>query len=210
MKPEDLIAYLVVDEYSSTPKYKQLTNAILSAIESGKLKKNSLLPSINELSFKLEISRDTAEKGYRHLRKLGVVESVPGKGYFIVHTDFNRKLKICLLFNKLSTHKKIIYDAFFDSPSIWYKLITSQGEFDSQTVNYATRMYWYTAPAEYNVIRVAGIFALFSLNTFTGSTVLFLAGGYIGIWAMYKTFYTIQPKLHQEFAYSAAKTLTNW
>ncbi len=98
MKPEDLIAHLVVDEYSSTPKYKQLTNAILSAIESGKLKKNSLLPSINELSFKLEISRDTAEKGYRHLRKLGVVESVPGKGYFIMNTDFSRKLKICLLF----------------------------------------------------------------------------------------------------------------
>lgn len=112
MKPEDLIAHIVVDEYSSTPKYKQLTNAILSAIESGKLKKNSLLPSINELSFKLEISRDTAEKGYRHLRKLGVVESVPGKGYFIINTEFSRTLKICLFFNKLSTHKKIIYDAF--------------------------------------------------------------------------------------------------
>jgi DNA-binding transcriptional regulator YhcF (GntR family) len=112
LKPEDLIAHIVVDEYSSTPKYKQLTNAILAAIESGKLKKNSLLPSINELSFGLEISRDTAEKGYRHLRKLGIVESVPGKGYFIVNTDFARKLKICLLFNKLSPHKKIIYDAF--------------------------------------------------------------------------------------------------
>ncbi|TCC91565.1 GntR family transcriptional regulator [Pedobacter frigiditerrae] len=112
MKPEDLIAHISVDEYSSTPKYKQLTNAILSAIASGKLKKNSLLPSINELSFQLEISRDTAEKGYRHLRKLGVVESVPGKGYFIINTDFARTLKICLLFNKLSTHKKIIYDSF--------------------------------------------------------------------------------------------------
>ncbi|MEH3115489.1 GntR family transcriptional regulator [Pedobacter terrae] len=112
MKPEDLIPYLNVDEYSSTPKYKQLTNAILAVIESGKLLKNSLLPSINELSFSLEISRDTAEKGYRNLKKLGVVDSVPGKGYFIINTDFSRKLKICLLFNKLSTHKKIIYDSF--------------------------------------------------------------------------------------------------
>jgi len=112
LKPEDLIPYLNVDEYSSTPKYKQLTNAILAAIESGKLLKNSLLPSINELSFSLEMSRDTAEKGYRNLRKLGVVDSVPGKGYFIINTDFSRKLKVCLLFNKLSTHKKIIYDSF--------------------------------------------------------------------------------------------------
>jgi len=84
----------------------------LAAIESGKLLKNSLLPSINELSFSLEMSRDTAEKGYRNLRKLGVVDSVPGKGYFIINTDFSRKLKVCLLFNKLSTHKKIIYDSF--------------------------------------------------------------------------------------------------
>ena len=112
MKPEDIISHIHVDEYSSTPKYKQLTNAILAAIESGKVKKNSLLPSINELSFRLEMSRDTAEKGYRYLRKLGVVESVPGKGYFITNIDFARKLKICLLFNKLSTHKKIIYDSF--------------------------------------------------------------------------------------------------
>lgn len=112
MKPEDLIGHIVVDEYSATPKYIQLTNAILTAIESGKLKKGALLPSINELSFKLEVSRDTAEKGYRHLRKMGVIESVPGKGYFIMNTDFLSKLKICLFFNKLSTHKKIIYDSF--------------------------------------------------------------------------------------------------
>lgn len=112
MKSDELISFIQIDEYSSTPKYKQLTNAVLSGIEAGKLKKGSLLPSINELSFSLEMSRDTAEKGYRNLRKLGVVDSVPGKGYFIVNTDFSRKLKVCLLFNKLSTHKKIIYDAF--------------------------------------------------------------------------------------------------
>ena len=112
MKPEDILDYIQIDEYSSTPKYKQLTNAILNGIDMGKLKKGSLLPSINELSFSLEMSRDTAEKGYRNLRKLGVVDSVPGKGYFIINTDFSRKLKVCLLFNKLSTHKKIIYDSF--------------------------------------------------------------------------------------------------
>ena len=112
MKPEDILDYIQIDEYSSTPKYKQLTNAILNGIDMGKLKKGSLLPSINELSFSLEMSRDTAEKGCRNLRKLGVVDSVPGKGYFIINTDFSRKLKVCLLFNKLSTHKKIIYDSF--------------------------------------------------------------------------------------------------
>jgi hypothetical protein len=70
------------------------------------------MPSINELSFELDISRDTAEKGYKYLKKMGVLGSVPGKGYFIQNADFRQTLKIFLLFNKLSAHKKIIYDAF--------------------------------------------------------------------------------------------------
>lgn len=106
MKPSEFNSYIIIDEYSSTPKYKQLVNAIYLAIEKGILQKNSPLPSINELSFKLELSRDTAEKGYRQLRKLGVIESVPGKGYFISNTNFSARTKVCLLFNKLSSHKK--------------------------------------------------------------------------------------------------------
>ncbi|MNK18502.1 HTH-type transcriptional repressor YtrA [compost metagenome] len=112
MKPVKFSDYIQVDEYSSTPKYLQLTNSILSAIESGKIQNDYLLPSINELSYELDISRDTAEKGYKYLKKIGVVGSVPGKGYYIISTDFRRTLKIFLLFNKLSSHKKIIYDAF--------------------------------------------------------------------------------------------------
>lgn len=112
MKHLDLNSYIVIDEYSSTPKYKQLVNSIYLAIEKGILQKDSPLPSINELSFKLELSRDTAEKGYRQLRKLGIIASVPGKGFFISNTSFSARTKVCLLFNKLSSHKKIIYDSF--------------------------------------------------------------------------------------------------
>ncbi|MDF3077705.1 MAG: regulatory protein GntR [Sphingobacteriaceae bacterium] len=112
MKPVKLMKLIHVDEYSSTPKYMQLTNSILRAVEAGNLKKDDMLPSINELSYELDISRDTIEKGYRRLKKLGVLVSVPGKGYYIANSDFQRTLKIVLLFNKLSHHKKIIYDAF--------------------------------------------------------------------------------------------------
>ncbi|MVN20822.1 GntR family transcriptional regulator [Mucilaginibacter arboris] len=112
MKPIKFFSFIKVDEYSATPKYLQLTNSILTAIETGKIQKDDLLPSINELSYELEISRDTAEKGYKYLKKLGVLGSIPGKGYYIISTDFRQTLKICLLFNKLSSHKKIIYDSF--------------------------------------------------------------------------------------------------
>ena len=104
--------FIHIDEYSATPKYLQLTNSILTAIESGKINKNDMLPSINELSYELEISRDTAEKGYKYLKKIGVLASIPGKGYYIASTDFRQTLRFCMLFNKLSSHKKIVYDSF--------------------------------------------------------------------------------------------------
>lgn len=115
MKHPNIFDWISVDEYAATPKYLQLTNSILKAIENGNIRKNDLMPSINELSYELEISRDTAEKGYKYLKKMGVLGSVPGKGYFIQNTDFHQTLRIFLLFNKLSAHKKILYDAFIAS-----------------------------------------------------------------------------------------------
>ena len=115
MKKEIFSKFIQIDTYSATPKYLQLGYSIIDAVENGKLKKDDILPSINELSYIFEISRDTAEKGYKYLKKVGVITSVPGKGYYISNTEFKKNIRVCLLFNKLSAHKKIIYDAFVDA-----------------------------------------------------------------------------------------------
>jgi DNA-binding transcriptional regulator YhcF (GntR family) len=101
-----------IDEYSITPKYLQLVNSIRSGIESGKIEKGDILPSINDFSIALEASRNTIERAYKELKKMGIIESVAGKGYFIKNTLFKQPFKVMLLFNKLSSHKKIMYDAF--------------------------------------------------------------------------------------------------
>ncbi len=111
MKKNDFFQHVSIDDYSATPKYQQLANAIIQAVKSGKINEEEILPSINELSFEFEISRDTAEKGYKYLKKIGLLGSVPGKGYFIKSRSVDQQLKIFLLFNKLSPHKKIIYDS---------------------------------------------------------------------------------------------------
>src|SRR5437762_889652 len=115
MKPIGIYDIIRIDEYSSTPKYQQIINSILKGIESRRLQQQDILPSINDLSYELEVSRDTAEKGYRYLKKIGVLGSVPGKGYYIKNAVVEHVLNICLLFNKLSAHKKIIYDSFVES-----------------------------------------------------------------------------------------------
>ncbi|MBZ5858791.1 winged helix-turn-helix domain-containing protein [Flavihumibacter profundi] len=111
MFSDNVYRYIQIDDKSVTPKYLQLTNSIIKGVEAGIIKKDYQLPSINDLSYELDISRDTAEKAYRHLKSLGIIGSVPGKGYFIAKTDFIQTYKIFLLFNKLSAHKKIIYDS---------------------------------------------------------------------------------------------------
>ncbi|MEQ1585822.1 MAG: GntR family transcriptional regulator [Cyclobacteriaceae bacterium] len=109
---DSILQHIHMDDYSANPKYLQVTDSIKQAVLDGYLKINDTLPSINELSFDLAVSRDTIEKSYRKLKNDGILGSVPGKGFFIKNTDIEKQLKIFLLFNKLSEHKKIIYDAF--------------------------------------------------------------------------------------------------
>ena len=115
MNKSPVYDHILLDDHSATPKYQQLVNCIVNAIQDGKIKKDEILPSLSDLSIEFEISRDTAERGYKRLKDMGVLGSVPGKGYFIKSTEINQTLRICLLFNKLSPHKKIIYDSFVES-----------------------------------------------------------------------------------------------
>lgn len=108
----DFIQSIQISEFSSTPKYIQLADAVIEGVRKNQLKQGDILPSINEVSVYFDISRDTVEKGYRHLKSLDIISSTPGKGYFVAKSDVVSKQKIALFLNKLSAHKKIIYDAF--------------------------------------------------------------------------------------------------
>ncbi|TBH70006.1 GntR family transcriptional regulator [Aquirufa antheringensis] len=123
-----MLQLIQIDEFSSTPKYRQLANAIIEGIQQGKIKKGELLPSINEVSFEHYMARITVEKGYNYLKQQGIIDSIRGKGFYIKVEEVPRNLRIFLLFNKLSVHKKIIYDAFV-------KAIGDQGSIDFYIYN---------------------------------------------------------------------------
>jgi DNA-binding transcriptional regulator YhcF (GntR family) len=103
-----------IDATSAVPKYLQLADAIVSGVRAEKYRKGMLMPSINELCNELDISRPTVQKAYKHLQYIKVIDSVPGKCYFITGQTSRTSLQIGMFFNKLSAHKKIIYDAFID------------------------------------------------------------------------------------------------
>ena len=107
-----MINLIRVNACSITPKYLQIVNSVKREIENGKIHKGDNMPSINELSIELDIARDTVERGYKRLKDMGIIDAVPRRGYFIKNIEFLRTLKVFLLFNKLSVHKKTIYDSF--------------------------------------------------------------------------------------------------
>lgn len=106
---------LKINHQSEIPKYIQVVDLIISDIESGIFKQGQRVPSINETSEELLLSRDTVEKAYTYLKKKGVLSSVRGKGFYIHQTDVHKNLKIALIFNKLSNYKRNLYYSFINT-----------------------------------------------------------------------------------------------
>jgi DNA-binding transcriptional regulator YhcF (GntR family) len=111
----NLSRHIYLDELSAVPKYLQISKSIISAVDAGRISKGAIMPSINDLSNELCVSRGTIEKGYKYLKTIKALSSYPGKGYYISDISFRKQKKVCLLFNKLSAQKKIIYDSFVSS-----------------------------------------------------------------------------------------------
>ena len=59
-----------IDIHSSVAVYVQIENHIQFAIASGKLKHSDQLPSVRELSERLEVNPNTVAKAYRDLSRL--------------------------------------------------------------------------------------------------------------------------------------------
>lgn len=102
----------------STTKIKSLVEAINLSIMEGKLKIGDNLLSINEASAFYKVSRDTVFKAYNELKRIGVIDSTPQKGYF-VKDEVNRVL---LLLDNYSPFKKDLYHRLAENLPENYKV----------------------------------------------------------------------------------------
>jgi DNA-binding GntR family transcriptional regulator len=110
---EELVEFFTLDitDNSTTPKYRQIAKSIATKVYRGVIEPGQKLPSINQLSAYYLLSRDTIEKAYAELKKSQIIVSSRGLGYFISNKLPDQKLKILVLFNKLSAYKKEIYNS---------------------------------------------------------------------------------------------------
>lgn len=100
-----------IDTTLQMPVYKQLIQSIRNLIETGEYKEGDFIPSMNELSNELDISKETVKKAYSILREKGFIDSSHGKGFYVTNSD-NNKIKILLLFDKISSYKQVLYGSF--------------------------------------------------------------------------------------------------
>lgn len=103
---------LRLEPNSSVPKYIQAAKSIADDIKSGKIKKGQRIPSINDLSDRNGMSRDTIEKAYKILRDKELIFSVKGVGNFVSASTEDTKIKILFFINKPSSYKIETYDSF--------------------------------------------------------------------------------------------------
>jgi DNA-binding GntR family transcriptional regulator len=74
----------VIDHDAGEPVWLQLTAILRRQIESAQIGKGKLMPSIRTLMQTYEVSDGTVKRALAQLKADGLVDSVPGRGYFVL------------------------------------------------------------------------------------------------------------------------------
>lgn len=114
--------YITIDHTSSTPIYKQIISSISNAIDKSILKQGDLIPSTNKIAAHFSLARGSVFNAYNELKASGIIDSHPGKGYYIVNTTTNRKQKILLLLDSFAPYKEILYNSIIATISTKAKI----------------------------------------------------------------------------------------
>lgn len=97
-----------IDDNSNVLKFQQLVESIIDSISRNQLKEGDMLPSVNQIMKECNLSRDTVFKAYAELKKRGVVESVPNRGYFVTQ----KIIKVFLFLDTFKAYKEVLYGSF--------------------------------------------------------------------------------------------------
>jgi len=112
---KSLTDLIQIDPSLSTPVYKQIVQSIHRNIDNGTLVKDDMLPSVNKISEEFSLARGSVFSAYNDLRASGIIDSIPGKGYFVLSTETKLQKRIFLLFSTFTPYKETLYNALRDS-----------------------------------------------------------------------------------------------
>ncbi len=99
-------------------KVQQLTDYIQKSIATRELKVGDKLPSINQLSQRFHLSRDTVFKAFVDLKNRGIIDSVHGKNYYVASHTKN----ILLLLDEYTPFKEVLYNTLRERLPSYYEI----------------------------------------------------------------------------------------
>jgi len=94
---------------STKLKYQQLSDYIISLIESEQLRVGDQIPSLKQFQQQLKMSKETLLKGLNELVEKGIIESIYRKGYFVKTKDIHHSFRIFLLLDKMNIMREQLY-----------------------------------------------------------------------------------------------------
>ena len=94
------MAVAVLDRQSVVPLYYQIQLRLIEQIRSGELKPGDLVPSEQEISARLGVSRMTARQALKSLCSRGLVYSQRGKGTFVSRMKLEKNFRQLLSFSE--------------------------------------------------------------------------------------------------------------
>lgn len=103
------------DPQSNKPKYQQLIDGIVNAIDNGELGRGKQLPSINAVASEFGMARMTVTKAYDELRERGLITSHHGKGFYVASTDTRSAMHVFILMDAMTPYKEILLDSILEN-----------------------------------------------------------------------------------------------
>lgn len=147
--------YNFIKKHQGNPtllKHEQIIQGIIDAIDTGSLKRDSLLPSVNNAVHDMGVARKTVVKAYNGLKERGIIESKNRLGYYVINEKVQQNMRVFLLLNAFNMYQEVLYNSIIDrveghnisidvffhhcNPSIFqYLLSNSKGKYSKYIVS---------------------------------------------------------------------------
>jgi DNA-binding transcriptional regulator YhcF (GntR family) len=108
---KDLFDLIKIDGSLAVPIYKQIVQSVCRSIDNGLLAQHDKLPSVNSIAEKFSLARGSVFSAYNELRASGIIDSIPGKGYFVTSTQTKSSHKIFLLLSTFAPYRETLYNS---------------------------------------------------------------------------------------------------
>ncbi|WP_188316049.1 GntR family transcriptional regulator [Chitinophaga agrisoli] len=103
-------SFISLDHNSGAPKYQQVMQSVINAIDNKQLKIGDKIPSVNEVSDSTGIAKKTVVQAFDQLKQAGIISAVKYKGFFVASSNTHSKHHVFVLFNSLTAYKEEIYE----------------------------------------------------------------------------------------------------